>query len=320
MKQIIAVLALGFLINSCDDGDLTFEKIDFDAVTANTCGNKLYKLNEKEALILSIGTVQSQFDSFFTENPTPVGSPALIPIPSTTPETIVKYRLYDGEVSTASICDAIAPLNPTAIEDWTAASGTMQITTTANIAENTTTGFEGGQKITGYRHNIIFNNILFDKSSGTSQLYETFNFGSFDKAIMNALPRTFDQELEKCDSQAVVFNIAGNHALLLYIDPALINGSVLNATQSAEINSSTNSLFYLIYEQGNLSGESYFCTATPIANPLQTWTATGVIDVTSTQVGSSLEHTIVLKNVTLSRDNNAFILATNFSFGTLITQ
>lgn len=320
MKKIIAVLAIGFLINSCDDGDLTFEKIDFDDVTANTCGNKLYKLNEKEALILNIGTVQSDFDSFFTENPTPDGTPTLITIPSTSPAIIVKYRLYNGEVTTASICDPIPPLNPAAIEDWTATSGVMQITTTAKIAENTTTGFEGGQKITGYRHNIIFNNILFDKSSGTSQLYDTFNFGSFDKTIMNALPRTFDQELEKCDSQAVVFNIAGNHAIVLYIDPTLINGTVLNSPQTAEINSTTNQLYYLIYEQGNLNAESYFCTATPIANPFQTWTASGVIEVTSTQVGTSLEHTIALKNVTLSRDNNSFILATNYNFGTLTTN
>lgn len=319
MKRFSGILALAVLMTACDDGDLTYENINFDTAPTETCGNKLYKLNDNEALIVNIGEGEDQFDAFFIENPTGL-TPRLVDIISVNPEILVAYRSFDGEVGDASICSAIPPLNPSPTEDWTATSGFMKIVTTANKVENTAAAYEGGQKITGYRHNITFENIEFNRSNGTTLLYPQFNFGTFDKPISLSLPIVFDEELEKCPATNVVFNIAGAHAMVLEIDPALLDGSILDSPRTATVSATENAFAYEIYEQANLAGDSHFCTTTPEANPIQVWTGSGQIEVTTTAVGSSFQHTIVLKNIVLRRENADFILATAYNFGTLLTN
>lgn len=321
MKSFLGILALTMLLTSCDDGDLTFEEISFDDANVLRCGTKLYKLNENEALILNLGESDSEFDSFFIENPTGTGGPEPIDITTSGAEIIVAYRSFNGTVDDESVCDPIPPINPAPTESWTAASGLMEITTTANIVENTTAGFEGGQRITGYRHNISFNNLEFNRSSGTTQLYPEFNFGTFDKPITFALPIVFDDELEQCGTSNIVYNIAGAHAMVLQVDPSLIDGSTLNVPQTGTVSTGTNPFTYQIFSLGTtLEGATHFCTGTPEANPVQVWTGTGEIEVTSTQVGTSLQHTIILRNITLTRGNSQFILAAEYNFGVLITE
>ena len=320
MKSLLGLLAFAMLISSCDDGDLTFESINFDDVIPKRCANKTFKLNEKEALIVKVGDTEDEFDNFFIENPTIEGSPRIIEIVNPNIDIQVVYRLFDGEVSDNSICESIPPINPSAIENWNANSGQMQIVTATKLAENTAPGFEGGQKITDYRHSIIFTNIEFDRSNGTTQLYPTFNFGTLEIPISVSLPIQFDTDLEKCNGSPRIYNIAGTHALALTIDPALLDGTILDTPRIGEINSSANLFQYLIYEEGNLSGDTHFCTVTPVANPLQIWIGTGQVEVTTTQVGSGFQHTIILKNVVLKKGNSEFILAAEYEMGILLTE
>ena len=51
MKKIIGLFLITTLLNSCDDGDLTQENINFDDVAVQKCtqNSLLYKLNENEA-------------------------------------------------------------------------------------------------------------------------------------------------------------------------------------------------------------------------------------------------------------------------------
>lgn len=319
MKRYFGLLAFAMLFSACDDGDLTFENIDFEDVSPRKCDNKLYKLNENEALIINIGDTETQYNTIFNEEPTGNNLPQIVDLTNTSIPIQVAYRLFNGSVSEASICSPIPPLNPTAIEDWTAIAGTMQITTTALREPNDMDDYEGGQTITNYRHNIVFNNIEFHKSNGTTQLYPVFNFGSFDKAITYELPRAFLQQLTKCESENTLYKIAGEHAMVLNIDPALINGTVQNVPQTADVNPTTNSFTYLIYEQGPLTS-AHFCDPITPANPIQIWQGTGQIEVTTTTVAGDLQHTIVLKNVTLSRGNSEFLLATDYSFGTILIE
>lgn len=317
MKKYAGLLICAILFNACDDGDLTFENVDFDNVAVSRCGSKLYKLNEKEALIVNVGMVDTDINSVLTEEPTAVGTPVTLDIAAN--DISVVYRLFDGELDSESICAPIPPLNPTAIEDWNATSGNIQITTTANLVENTTAGFEGGQKITGYKHNIIFTNIEFDKSNGTTQLYPTFNFGTYDKPIIHPLPVLFDDELSLCNNQ-LVYNVAGTSAVTLSIDPALLDHSILNSPRTAPIDASNNVFNYLIYENGPVDAAMNFCVSNPQSNPIQIWNGSGTLEITTTASGTGYSHTIVLKQLVLTRGNSQFLLATNYLLGTLLTD
>lgn len=319
MKKYFGLLVCIALFAACDDGDLTFESIDFDNVAAARCANKLYKLNEKEALIVNIGSTDENFNFALREEPTGSATPLLLDLVSNNIDVV--YRLYNGEVGSESICASIPPLNPTAIEDWTATSGNLQVTTTANLVENTTPGFEGGQKISGYRHNIILTNVEFAKSSGTTQLYPTFNFGTYDKPITRALPVQFDDVLDICDpSYTLIYNTAGTHAVTLKIDPALLDHSIMDSPRTATIDGTSNIFSYNIFDVGPISGPTHFCTSTPTSNPIEVWNGTGTLEITTTASGSGYLHTIVLKNVTLSRGNSQFLLATSYLMGTLLTD
>ncbi len=317
MKRYFGLLAFAILFGACDDGDITFEEIDFDTVNTARCGNKLYKVNGNEALIVNVQNTEAEFNAIFAEEPTGSGLPQSININGA--DIQVAYRLFNGTVGSESICDAIPPINPAAVEDWTATSGFMQITTTAMIVENTATGFEGGQKINQYRHNIIFTDIEFDRSNGTTQLYPVFNFGSFDRDITHALPRPFLQQLNKCDGSNVIYKTSGDHAMVLAIDAALINGSTLDTPQLANVDGTTTSFSYLIYDTAPLTSE-HFCDAVSPANPIQVWQGTGQVEVTSTDIAGDIQHTIVLKDIVLRRNNSEFILATNYNFGTFLVE
>ncbi|HEX8268516.1 MAG TPA: hypothetical protein VF581_01375, partial [Flavobacterium sp.] len=204
MKRLTGFLLGALIFSACDDGDLTFESLNFDDVPVERCagdtGNLLYKLNGGEALVVSVGTTASAFDIAFPDNPDlPDALPRSIPINGTTNR--VAYQLFNGDATDAIYCSPIPPIDPVAVEEWNATSGIINIITTQVTSENTTDGFEGGTKITGYNHNIVFTNINFNKSDGTTQLYPTFDYGSFLRPVKSelTLPRLFDDEVAICD-------------------------------------------------------------------------------------------------------------------------
>ena len=45
MKKYVGLLLIALLFNSCNDGDITVETIDFEAVDALTCGNLCDSVN-----------------------------------------------------------------------------------------------------------------------------------------------------------------------------------------------------------------------------------------------------------------------------------
>lgn len=323
MKRFLGILAGLLVLNGCDDGDLAFETINFDDVAIQQpCGNILYKLNNTEALILEIPASVNAFP----EEPTLAGIPSSIEINAT---NRVVYRLYNGAVTRNNICETIQPAMPIVLEEWTAISGFIQTTTTPVIIPNTTIGFEGGEKITRYQHNIVFTNILFQKGDGTTQLYNTFPFGIFTKDKANTLPFNFaDIALNKCSSGDLVYKFVGREALTLNLDPALLNNTVLNQVKSGLLTTTTNKLTYGFFGPiTSALNASYFCSATPPANPLEIWNGvdgvtntSGIVEVVTTTNGSGFLHTIRLKKATLKKGNSSFLLADDYLFGELITN
>lgn len=175
MKRFISILLITIFLNSCDDGNLTIEKFNFDTTASiQSCESKslYYKLSNKEALLLQIPA------SSFVNEVTPVGEPRQIIINSTNK---LVYRLYNENASSDVFCATIPPASPKIVEEWTAidgvanVSGIIEITTTA-IKDDTTLA------ITGYNHSVVFKNITF-KNNSQSFVYEQYVFGNYTTSI-----------------------------------------------------------------------------------------------------------------------------------------
>ncbi len=312
MKKILSILFLAVILNSCDDGDLTQENINFESVTAQKCTktNIIYKVKENEALLIDASGIQ-----FPTEESTQE-------IDINTTNRVI-YRFYNGTVTSATLCETIPPANPIVVDEWIATGGKIVITTKAVKPLNQT---DNSTRITGYSHNITFKNITFDKGNGT-QVYDTFTFGDY---ILNTtpLPFSFTKVLKQCPNTKQLYDKNSSEALILDIDPALIKNETtpLNTPRIALIGNTVNKLTYRLF--GGLLTDSYFCNTTYPATPSVTeeWIAipgvantSGTIEVTTTTFGTGFKHTIVLKKVKLKKGTNDFSLGDNYIYGELQT-
>nr|WP_314838827.1 hypothetical protein [uncultured Flavobacterium sp.] len=312
MKKIFSIFFLAVILNSCDDGDLTQETINFDSVTAQKCNstNIIYKVKENEALLIDASQI-----IFPTEETTQE-------IDINTTNRVI-YRFYNGTVTSATLCETIPPANPIVVDDWIATGGKMVITTKAVKPLNQT---DNSTRITGYSHNITFKNITFNKGNGT-QVYDTFTFGDF--IITNTPPPlAFKKVLNQCPSTKQLYDKNSSEALILDIDPTLIKNesTPLNTPRVALIGNTVNKLTYRLF--AGVLTDSYFCNTTYPATPSVTeeWIAipgvaniSGTIEVTTTTFGTGFKHTIVLKKVKLKKGTNDFSLGDNYIYGELQT-
>ena len=168
MKKIIVLLASVFMLQACDDGDITLESFNFDTVTAKKCptNNLVYKINGKELLLISID------ESNFAPEPTPSGSPRIINVNAT--DRIV-YRLYSDNISELTFCSILPPASPIVQKEWNATGGTIEIITSAIYAADQIT-------ITGYTHNIKFVNVNFSNPENSFSFTE-YIFGNYEKLL-----------------------------------------------------------------------------------------------------------------------------------------
>ena len=317
MKRFLGLLICVVAFNSCDDGDLILEDINFDDVSTQSCSTNdiLYKLKEKEALLLEISK------SVFVNEPTVPGTPTVIDIENSTNQVV--YRFYNGTIATENICNTIPPALPNVSDQWTASSGKIEIITTTI---KTTDATNNSTRITGYNHNITFKNITFDKATGP-QTYETFPFGDYITPPTNTLPFAFEQVVKQCATSKQLYNRTSSEALTIdNIDPALIvnTETPLNTPRTAIIGSINNKLTYRLYSNGVLT-DDYFCNSTvPVLPSIsEEWNALsgGIIEVTTIKNGTTAyKHTIVLKNVVLKKGNSDFKLGDSFPYGDLITS
>ncbi|MBX9807097.1 MAG: hypothetical protein K2X95_04805 [Flavobacteriaceae bacterium] len=320
MKRVLSLLILILLFNGCDDGNLTLETIDFANTTTQSCteNNIIYKLKEKEALLLEIPKTT------FVNNPTVPGTPTIIEINKTTNRVV--YRFYNGTVLADNICNTIPPATPIVTDQWTASSGKIEITTTTITQAGS---IAGRTVITGYNHHIVFKNITFDKGNGP-QTYETFPFGDYITPA-TPLPFGFDKTLEQCTTSKQVYNYVSGEALTLDVDPTLIVNAEtpLNTPRTGIIGSIKNKLAYRLYSNGILT-PSYFCNTTVPVLPTvsEEWNGisgvsgvSGTIEVTTIKSGTTaFKHTIVIKNATLMKGNSSFKLGDNYIYGDLLTN
>ena len=165
MKKLIVLVASVFMLQACDDGDITLESFNFDTATIQNCtdNNLVFKINDKELLLLSIP------ESSFLNQETPDGSPRIINV-GTTNQII--YRLYSGDVSFTTICSTLPPASPVVEKEWNATGGTIEIITDVLYALD-------GITINGYTHNIKFKNVNFSNPDNSFSFTE-YIFGNYE--------------------------------------------------------------------------------------------------------------------------------------------
>lgn len=318
MKRILSIFLLLLLITACDDGDITVDVIDFSEATAQKCSDKdvIYKVKDSEMLLIEIPV-----EATLTEDETPADAPIQLQINATNKVT---YRKYNGTVSANNICPTIPDGTPNVIEQWTAIDGIIEIKATAIKTTNTTTGFVS---ISGYRYDIAFKNITFQKPNGT-QRYDDFPFGNYN-TTSSSLAFGFDTIANKSTCSSTdnrIFNFSGSEALIF--DTAnystLFPDAETAGTPRTALISSENKLTYRLFD-GTINN-AYFCAATvpAIPDPKQEWnaldgvdTVSGMIEVTTVAsgTGTGFSHTIHLKNVILKKGNTTFSLGNDYTFG-----
>lgn len=149
--RILFAFAILVLINSCSDGDIQIETIDFDSASLEFCDTEIttsstvfFKLNTSEALILEL-------QSGVLKNEASDGT-----ISSTVPgQSQITYRTFSDNISKAYFCDEIPPTTPTVIEEILAEGGEVFITTLQNATDTTK-----------YDHTIEFSGISLVRDNG----------------------------------------------------------------------------------------------------------------------------------------------------------
>ncbi|WP_333809567.1 hypothetical protein [Flavobacterium sp.] len=168
MKKLFVLVASVFMLQACDDGDITLESFNFDTVGIQKCTNNnlIFKINGDELLLLNIPAAS------FANEETPDGSPRVVNVNASNQ---IIYRIYSGNINSNSICSTIPPASPTVQNEWNATGGTIEIVTDALYAID-------GVTITGYTHNIKFKNVNFSGSSNSFSFIE-YTFGNYETSL-----------------------------------------------------------------------------------------------------------------------------------------
>lgn len=323
MRKFLGLLLVVLALNGCDDGDIKVEAINFDTVNASSCGEVIYKIRENEALFIKVPTTLNAFANLIT----PAGSPRIFSIGT---DVIVKYRGYNGNVTTDNLCpNVIQPIFPVATIEWNGIGGVMEVTTTPvmSVPDPTT----GATKLVSYNHNIVFKNIIFLKPTGR-QIYNEFPFGDYTTNA-TALPLQFGPTtVHLCPSGNTLYNAIDSGIEGMYIenfDPTLLSTDNLGTPKTRYISATTNKLSYRLFQTNLPAGgsDAYFCTSPMPVTPavVEEWFAdpgaslTGIIEVTTTPNASGIyEHTIRLKGVTFRKGDISFYFGNDIYWGQLI--
>lgn len=319
MKRLLGIFILSFCINSCDDGEFEIQSFDFSSIPANSCNGAnasffIYYTNDREALFLEIPA------SNFPPLVTATNNPRIVAISSTNKVT---YRVYNGAVTSASICSTIPPASPVPVEEWIATSGVIEIITSVNRQTNETTG---QSFITGYTHTIKLVNALFVKGDGNQQLFEELFLGDY---VTSVDPPTISPSspILKCDNNLnYIFQNSGKEVITLNTIVNLFVNETTAAGQprTAVIDGVNTKMAYKVYAANVPLPATFFCVFPEPANTvpplLKTWIAlngstanqTGIIEVTTVLFNpTTYRHTISLRKVTFAVDS------VNFTFGDL---
>jgi len=328
MKKVVSILALIFVLNSCDDGGFSIDNFDFSNVTPTACtafsnGFILQYINGNEVLLIEVP------QSLFPNEITPQNQPRTATISLA---NRVIYRVYSGEITTSQLCTPIPPANPVVKEEWNAVSGIINIETFANRTNNATTG---ESLITGYTHLVTLINTNFEKASGEQQLFAELNLGGYTTGASTPnIP--ISAPLQTCQNNTqFIFKNNNSQAILLAMPNSLIQNieTPLGAPRTADIDQNSTLVSFRVYNNGIANPASFFCNgSTPvITTGDENWIGrtssgpdNGIIEVVTTagfnsQGEQQYTHEIFLRRVRFDRGAVDFTFGNLYSLGVFVT-
>lgn len=330
MKKIVSVLALIFVLNSCDDGGFSIDNFDFSNVTATDCNKGtnqffLQYISGNEVLLIQISEAE-----FFPNVITPLNQPRTATISST---NRVLYRVYSDNVTSDQICTSIPPANPVVREEWIAVSGIINIETFANRSNNATTG---ESFITGYTHLVTLINANFEKASGEQQLFAELSLGGYvTQASIPIIPTS--APIVTCQNNNQFFYKNNNtQAILLEIPSSLIQNieTPTGEPRTAAIDQNSTLISFRVYNNGIANPASFFCNGSmPVITPgdenwigrISSGSDNGIIEVVTTSGFNSqgepeFRHDIFLRRIRFELGAVDFTFGNLYFFGTHITN
>lgn len=132
MNRVFLIFIFCFF-NSCDDGDLIIEAVDFNDISITFCESTttinstlFFKLNSAEALVLELqsGILKNEVSTDTIKSAIP-GQSQLI------------YRTFSDNISNNYFCDAVPSITPTVVEEFEGEGGDVFITTVKSESDST---------------------------------------------------------------------------------------------------------------------------------------------------------------------------------------
>ncbi len=316
MKKFLGILFVFLVLAGCDDGDATVDAVSFDDSSVASCNNLVFKITENRAMILKFDNVAEAF----INDPTPDGTPRAVAVGT---GVDASYRVYSGALSAETICIAPAPIEPVAILEWPAESGTVQITTL--LVPKPADPVTGQIGISKYRHTIVLKDLRLKKPDGTTQVFTDYPLGTYLTDPENNLPFGFDAEdVRLCPTTNTLYNAQTSGAEGLYVqnvDVSLLDTTVLNQPKTATLGQTNNVLVYRLLASSIPTGENenYFCSGSSSPAVKEEWRAVeGTIEVITTEEAGHFKHTIRLKNVRFKKGNSTFYYGNDMLYGELL--
>ena len=316
------------MFSACDDGDITYQDIDFSKTTnVSRCTNPgtekiFYKLQDSEALILVLDADQVMQD--------PDVQTSTVAIDGST--TMLDYRQFSGKVETANICNLPSPPSPVVTKSITASPG-GSVVIDRNVAINNNddnTNVSLTYQYTFTLHNINFQdgdfNVKYDNMLFGTTNYATrtlqLNFQNRDNTL-KTYQTCNDKYFVLANSEVMFLDLkAEDFPTDATTEPKLI---ALNDTKKAH---------YKLYSRAGLNATDV-CTynedipgtsAATITRLIERWIATeGSIQITSRWTAPVagdpiLVHEIALVQVKFTKEDfdNLNFTKSSIPFGTSI--
>lgn len=278
MKKYFGFLICLFVLNACDDGEMTFDTFDFSEVNATLCDNNklLYKINGNEALVLQINNAT---DAFPFRNVLGVKTILL-----NNASNKVYYRTFDGTVTGDYFCSNIPPVSPIVTSEYVTSetgNGSIEITTT--LIPSTTT-----LATAKYLHSIILKNVTFANAAGGTITYDELNFGTYQTSSSVQFAFT-SLPVQTCSGSTGKFfkvidtnlaNLAGTENLNKFLEINFpISSLPANTSQPSKIflnQAEGITAVYRVYNGDVLSGD--YCAQLASLNKYEEWKTQDGVD------------------------------------------
>jgi len=308
MKKIVGLLLVAISLTACDDGDLVFEKLNFDGKQIQKCpDNELYfKVNDTELLLVDFSNTVNGVKGSVLDTLAPLNESQEL---STSGTTKIYYRTYDAPIIANAICSLLAPANPKVTAEYISLPGGRIFYTRMITPVVTETAVN-----VNYTYTINFENITL--TNGTSEIkYATLPYGSYvyDTSKMNF---NFTNNFDICEN--ILIGKTSTEIVQIQLPEDFVFPTT-SQTQTISLNS-TNLLHYYVFKKPFTVEEGNECEL-PV-EPKEDWQVTnGSLQIETTAVTNNAgtvtgyKHNLKLIQADFKNDETTFSI-TNRNLGT----